>query len=87
MATKDEKWVQYAVCLKAHIAEIFEDETSNHIDFSELSDNDNAKAFFHALATAVPASLYNNMTSDNKNHLEFNHLANQLCFEYSKVDE
>lgn len=79
-----EKELQYAVKLGGKIAEIFDDESEFHIDKEELGEGDNLTHFFHALANVMPTHIYNKITGDNKNHLEFNHIANQLVFQYSK---
>lgn len=84
--SKQEKLVNYAVLITNQIAGIFDKDCENHIDLNELTDSDNAKAFFHALSTAAPASLYNKLTGEDNSALEFNHVANHLCFEFCKTD-
>ncbi|WP_435135780.1 hypothetical protein [Formosa sp. A9] len=71
--------IQYAQNIsKALLDAISDEDHSNHfkLDDEELTE------FFHALATVAPTEIYNYLTDDNKNHLEFNHLANQLCFQF-----
>lgn len=79
-----EKYLQYAVMLSGKIAEIFDEESEYHIDQEELQEGDNITHFFHALANIMPNHLFNEITGDDKNSLEFNHIANQLVFQYSK---
>jgi hypothetical protein len=78
-----EKHLQYAAMLSGKIAEIFDEESEYHIDQEELQEGDNLTHFFHALANVMPTHLFNKITGDGINHLEFNHIANQLVFQYS----
>ena len=82
-----EKQLQYAAMLSGKIAEIFDEESEYHIDQQELQEGDNLTHFFHALANVMPNHLYNKFTGDDKNNLEFNHIANQLVFQYSKKQD
>lgn len=82
-----EKQLQYAAMLSGKIAEIFDEESEYHIDQEELQEGDNLTHFFHALANIMPNHLYNKITGDDKNNLEFNHIANQLVFQYSKKED
>lgn len=77
-----DKSIQYAAILSSQFSEIFDTDHANSIDLEDFEESENIKAFIHALASLLPCSIYNRLTGDNKNHLEFNHLANQLCFEY-----
>lgn len=79
-----EKDINYAILISSQIQEMFEEDSDNHIDPDEFLDGENFKKFLHALSTMVPTGLYNNITGDSKNNLEYNHIANILCFEYSK---
>jgi len=81
-----EKWLRYASILSQKVGELFDDDSYSDlkIDKDELLDDDNLTQFFHALANAMPANVYNKFTGDDKNYLQFNHLANQLVFQYSK---
>lgn len=81
---KQEKEFIYAAQIAGVIATLFTDEGDYHIDQDELQEGDNLTHFMHALANLAPTILYNKITGDEKNNLEFNHLANQLCFQYSK---
>lgn len=83
---KNEKWIQYAVIISAQIQEMFEEDATNKIDLEELAEGDNAKHFLHALANVVPCKVYNKLTRNEKTYLEFNHLANVLCFENMTKD-
>lgn len=48
---------------------------------------ENPTHFTHALANIAPAHIFNQLTGENKSSLEFNHLANQLCFQYSTKND
>ena len=84
-----EKDLQYAAILVHKIAELFDEDNDSeeHIDTEELEEGDNATEFFHALAAIMPTYFYNKFTGVNTNHLEFNHIANQLVFQHSKSVE
>jgi len=79
------KWVQYAVILEAHIKKVFTDDADVKIDIEELDSEENLQAFFHALSTVVPCDIFNRMIGDKKNHLEYNHTANLLCFGFMNI--
>lgn len=73
---KQEKWMQYAAQINDKMVELLQDE----IDI-ESKDFD-ATQFFHALATACPTMLYNKLTNNSVEMLEFNHIANRMCFQF-----
>lgn len=86
--TKMEQEYQYAAKLYDHIISIFNEDSENYINLDELEDEENATAFIHALANVMPTRFFNKLTNNEKNLLEFNHIANQLVFQFSKsVDE
>jgi len=80
----EQKELQYAALLTQKISEIFDEDSDIHIDQEELKEGDNLTHFFHALSNIVPTHFFNVITGDEKNNLEFNHIANQLIFQYSK---
>ena len=77
--TQEEK---YALMIAEKIKELV---TELHDDFEE--NGENATIFFHCLSTVAPNYIYSAMTSQRISNLEFNHLANTLCFQYSKSSE
>lgn len=79
-----EKQFEYAAALTEHLAEIFNEDSLSYIDAAELNEGDNLTHFIHALANIVPCHFFNKVTGDEKNNLEFNHIANQIVFQYSK---
>jgi hypothetical protein len=73
---------QYTARIVDQLTEMFKDEScSNHIPLSELSEGDNLKCFIHAMSCAS-AMMFCKLTGEEKNWLEFNHVANSLCFEF-----
>lgn len=73
---------QIAVKLLFTISEQIQDEDNeNFVDLKEIDLTD----FIHALANIMPTYVYCKLTGDNSvNNLEFNHIANKLCFQYSQ---
>ena len=84
-----EKHLQYAAMLSGKISELLDEDSESdfHIDHKELQEGDNLTHFFHALANIMPTHLFNKITGDDKNNLEFNHIANQLVFQYYKKQD
>ena len=81
--TNDDKIQQYTIKLLSIISEgLIEDEQLQ--EELQEDDGDNLTMFIHALANCVPSTMFNRLTGDSKNWLEFNHLANSLIFQYSK---
>lgn len=77
---------EYAMKIKSQLLDIFDPESENFIDPKEFEeDPDNAAAFLHAMATMAPNIIFHRLTGQQKNNLEFNHIANQLVFQYSEV--
>jgi hypothetical protein len=83
MAKRDEKYLEYASLIVNQISEMFGEDCENYIDEEELKDGKNLTDFFHALANAAPTLIYCHLTHNDINTLEFNHIANKLCFQYS----
>ena len=82
-----EKYIQYAGLITGAIGEMLLNDNEYHIDQEELLEGDNMTHFIHALANVASTHIYNELTGDDLNHLEFNHIANRLCFQYmNKVE-
>lgn len=79
------KYEEYANKIVEVMDGLFEEGHDNFIPEKELENEDNFRAFLHAIATVVPAKIYNVVNEEPKDELEFNHFANQLIFEYSKT--
>ena len=86
---RESKEFQYATCILAALQTMLDPDSESDfkIDKDELLEDDNMTHFIHALSNLAPTVIYNEMTGDHKNHLEFNHIANHLVFQYSKKDE
>ena len=81
---QENKSIEYAAKIQFQIMELFNPETegaSTHIDMKEFNDEKNLKAFLHGL-TMASTNLFNKLVQEDKNFLEFNHVANLLCFEF-----
>jgi hypothetical protein len=79
--SKQEKWMLYAAQIQSALADVFNEDNDNFIDAN--SDDFDATQFFHALSNVVPTIMFNKLTGDNKNYLEFNHISNQLIFQFT----
>ena len=87
MQEQPPKWAEYSVKITKALSELFNPDNPNHIDLEELKKDNNTTEFFHALANAVPTRLYNQITGSDENLIEFNHVANILCFQFVKIDK
>lgn len=82
MNKSDQKQMQVtAKILEVLIELINEDSTINKMKNEDLTD------FIHVIANHVPTMIFNNLTGEDKNLLQVNHIANQLCFQYMKKTE
>ncbi|CAL2056057.1 hypothetical protein [Tenacibaculum sp. 190524A05c] len=75
------KYAYYAAILTDKVGELFDEDHDDCLDKEELSEN--LTDFFHALSSVMPCHLYNRFLNEQTNHLEFNHIANRLCFQFS----
>lgn len=75
----------YATRILGQLQQLFEEGCENHISLQELEDNGNAADFFHALANLAPAVVYTTLTGKDVGSLGFNHIANRLCFQNTKL--
>jgi hypothetical protein len=84
--SEKEKIKEYSMKILASLNVLFDQDNENAITDKEFSDKENVTLFFHALANVGPTILYNEVTGDKKNYLEFNHIANKLCFQYMESE-
>jgi len=71
---------QFTIKILSAISQIISDEENeNYIDPEYLEEN--ATDFFHALFNLAPTAIYREMTSEDKNILQCNYLANQLIYQ------
>ena len=69
---------QYSIKILSKIEDLIREDEDLQ---SELGDEVNFQCFLHAISTMIPNGLYNGFTGDDLDNLEYNHLANKLCFE------
>lgn len=81
------KQQHYATRILGQLQQLFEEDCENHISLKELEDNGNAADFFHALANLAPAVVYTTLTGKDVGSLGFNHIANRLCFQNTKLKQ
>lgn len=83
---KQDKWMTYAVQINGALNELFEEDSPHYLgdDFFETAD---IAQFLHALANVVPAQLYEKVTGRGGSYLNFNHVANVLCFQYGELEK
>jgi len=77
---------EYAMKIVSQIAQLFDEDCENHIELSELGNDDNATHFTHALCNLAPALIMRKLECGIKNTLDLNHLANNLIFQYDRND-
>lgn len=75
--------------LVSAVLKVFDEDGDFFIDKNDFDDDDNGTLFMHALSNLVPHFLYEQLTGDKVDALEFNHIANKLCFKYGQkvIDE
>ena len=80
---------EYALILTSVVTKLLTDgkPIEVKIDVKKLQEEDNIEPFIHALANIMPAVVYNTLTQSNVDILEFNHIANVLCFKYMKQND
>lgn len=88
MSKNNGKHLEYATIILGKLSELFDkdNESNYHIDLKELEEGDNMTDFVQALANIVPNHLVNSLTNQDNTTIEFNHMANILVFQYSKLD-
>jgi hypothetical protein len=75
---------EYEVKILSQIQEIITNpDCDNYINLTE--EGADPTAFFHALANVAPAMLYNHVTAEDLDVLSFNHVANRLVHQYTKL--
>lgn len=82
---KQERYPEFAAVILDKIAPLFDTDSDDFTySLQQLSDDEELTEFIFALACVVPAMFYNEIAGEDKNYLQFNHLANQLCFQFTK---
>lgn len=80
LSKRDQKVLQYQMKIMEGLQHVLEEDDGDL--FEEIQQDDNLTLFIHALGNYVPAVFYNKMTGENLTILQFNHVANQLCFQF-----
>jgi hypothetical protein len=81
------KQQEYTEKILDQLQQLFAEDNDNRIDITELEDNTNASDFFHALANLAPTVVYTKLTQKEAGTLDFNHIANKLCFQNAHVKQ
>lgn len=78
MNEKNRKKIQYAAAIREQLADMMEnEECSNYLDDWK----ENLTEFFTAIHMAV-TTIFNDLTGEKKNFLEFDHIVNQLIVQH-----
>jgi hypothetical protein len=80
---------EYTVKVISHMAKLFDEDEAgdNFIDKNELADDNNMTDLTHAIVNLAPAVLISKLTGTAYHLLQFNHMANQLIFQYNRKKE
>lgn len=78
---------EYTIKFLDQIQKMFDPESENHISLDELEEGENLKHFLHAISNVVPTYMYGKLTSHETSLLDYNHIANKMCFEFSKMEK
>lgn len=88
LTEKQERQVQYLAKILAAIQEgCFDEDAPNKIEIKDFNDSQRLTDFMHVIANGVPSRIYGQLTGQEVSHLEFNHIANQLVFQNSHLEE
>ena len=81
-----EKVNEYSCKIISAISEVFNEDSDFFIGREELEEESgNVTDFFHALTNIAPVSFYREITGDKVSLLKFNHIANELLFQYLTI--
>ena len=72
---------EYTLKILDQLQQLFEESNENRINIADLEDSQSAGDFFHALANLAPTVVFSKLTQKEIGTLDFNHIANRLCFE------
>lgn len=86
----EHKYEEYGIKIARAIWDCFSEHSLHHIDKSELSDEENMRHYLHALGNLAPVHLFNTLLTGNEKDeadaLEWNHIANDLCFLFGEME-
>ena len=81
------KSVEKQMQVTAKILEVINELINEDDNVKKMIDED-LTDFIHVITNHVPTMIFNRMTGDDKNLLQVNHIANQLCFQYmNKIED
>ena len=87
LTERQQRQLQYTTKLLGAIQEgCFDEEAPNKIDLKDFNDEEKLTDFIHALANCVPNQIFGKLKGSEVNNLEFNHIANRLCFQNSTLE-
>ncbi|MCO6147507.1 hypothetical protein [Flavobacterium sp. NRK1] len=72
---------EYTLKILDQLQQLFEESNENRINIADMEDSQSAADFFHALANLAPTVVFSKLTQKEIGTLDFNHIANRLCFE------
>lgn len=78
---KQEIQIQFQVKILSALESVFDEESDYYIDVDKVSKDGNLNDLFHVLGTRVPQYLFNKITGQSPDPLEFNHICNKLIFQ------
>ena len=74
--------MNYAALILDAISEVIENNDLKE-DFEDENE-ENLTEFLHAMANIVPTNFYNQVADEKLSNLDFNHVANKLCFQFGR---
>ena len=78
------KTIEFAIVLENALLEsINEEESIHHIEGEDIEEF--TTEFIAAIACIVPAKIFQKLTGEDVNNIDFNHIANKLCFQLSNA--
>jgi len=75
---------EYAMKIVSQIAQMFDEDSDNYIDKSDLEEGNNATHFTYALCVLAPTLIVKKFSDQVKNILDLNQMANRLIFQYDR---
>lgn len=79
---EQQKFLEYSEKVTRVLGLLFNKESEFCLNEFELGEDVDVKNLIHAFANVAPCYLYNKITGEDADWLEFNHLANHLNFEF-----
>lgn len=76
----DKKVLEFTVKAVSQLKGLFDKDNENFIGTENLEEY--GTELIHAIATFAPAHIYNELTENDVDMLEFNHIANSLIYQH-----